>query len=113
MPTRSGGAIKRREIAMGPGSWGWVAAAYASTRLLARPGMLEQVKCPVLLLSTDRDRLVSARAIEKAALRLPRGEMLRFGAEARHEILREVDAVRDRALAGIDDFLDRVAPVRD
>jgi lysophospholipase len=103
----------RSEIAMGPGSWGWVAAAYESTRLLARPGMLEQVKCPVLLLSTDHDRLVSARAIERAALRLPRGELLRFGAEARHEILREVDAVRDRALAGIDDFLDRVAPVRD
>ena len=104
---------QRPEIAMGPGSWGWVAAAYASTRLLARPGMLEQVHCPVLLLTTVRDRLVSVRAIVQAALRLPRGELLRFGEEARHEILREVDAVRDRALAGIDDFLDRTAPVRD
>jgi lysophospholipase len=42
--------------------------------------------------------------------RMPRGEVLRFGTEAHHEILREVDAVRDRALAGIDAFLDRVVP---
>jgi lysophospholipase len=104
---------KRPEIAMGPGSWGWVAAAYASTRLLARRGMLERVKSPVLLLSTDYDRLVSPGAIEQAALRMPRGELFRFGAEARHELLREADPVRDRALAAIDDFLDRVAPVCD
>lgn len=104
---------ERPEIAMGPGSWGWVAAAYASTRLLARRGMLERVKSPVLLLSTDHDRLVSPGAIEQAARRLPRGELFRFGAESRHEILREADPVRDRALAAIDDFLDRVAPVSD
>lgn len=103
----------RPEIAMGPGSWGWVAAAYASTRLLARRGMLEQVKCPVLLLSVDNDRLVNPAAIGRAALRMPRGELVRFGGEARHELLREGDPVRDRALASIDDFLGRVAPVRD
>jgi lysophospholipase len=67
----------------------------------------------VLLLNASQDRLVSVSAIDRAALRLPRGELLRFGAESRHEILRELDAVRDRALAGIDDFLGRVAPVRD
>jgi lysophospholipase len=32
-----------------------------------------------------------------------------FGDEAGHEILREVDAVRDRALAAIDGFLDKVS----
>lgn len=103
----------RPEIAMGPGSWGWVAAAYASVRLLHRRGLLEQVKTPVLLLSADHDRLVSPAAIARAALRLPRGELLRFGAEARHELLRETDAIRERALAGIAEFLDRVAPRRD
>jgi lysophospholipase len=38
--------------------------------------------------------------------------MIAFGEEAHHEILREVDAVRDRALAAVDEFLDRVAPHR-
>lgn len=104
---------QRPEIAMGPGSWGWAAAAYASTRLLARRGMLEQIKSPVLLLSVDHDRLVSPAAIERAALRIPRGELVRFGGEARHELLREADPVRDRALAAINDFLGRVAPERD
>lgn len=104
---------RRPEIAMGPGSWGWAVAAYASTRLLARRGMLERVACPVLLLSADNDKLVSPAAIERAALRIARGELVRFGGEARHELLREADPVRDRALAAIEDFLGRVAPVCD
>lgn len=100
----------RPELVMGPGSWGWTERAYASMRGLMRRGVLERVDTPVLLIGTERDRLVSFRAIERAAGRLPRGELLRFGAEACHEILRESDAVRDRALAGIDAFLSRAAP---
>jgi lysophospholipase len=100
----------RPELVMGPGSWGWIAAALASIRLLGRPGMLERVDTPVLLLGVAGDRLVDSAAIARAARRLPRGEFFRFGAEARHEILRETDAVRDRAIAAIDGFLDRAAP---
>lgn len=103
----------RPEIAMGPGSWGWVAAAYASIRKLHSKGFLEAVKTPVLLLCADGDRLVSPAAIALSALRLPRGQLMRFGDGARHELLREVDAVRDRALAGIDEFLDRMVPRKD
>lgn len=101
----------RPELVMGPGSWGWIAAALASMRLLDRPGALEGVETPVLILATDVDRLVEFGAIERAARRLPRGELLRFGPEARHEILREADAVRDTALGAIDAFLNRAAPV--
>jgi len=102
----------RPELVMGPGSWGWMERAFASMRVLTRPGVLERVETPVLLIGVERDRLVSYRAIAKAARRLPRGELLRFGAEARHEILREADPVRDRVLAGIDEFLARCAPAR-
>jgi lysophospholipase len=38
--------------------------------------------------------------------------LLSFGDEAAHEVLREVDAVRDVAMAAIEEFLDRVAPER-
>lgn len=100
----------RPELVMGPGSWGWIERAYASMRMLDRPGVLEAVAVPVLMLATSEDRLVSFAAQERAAQRLPRGETLFFGAEARHEILREVDPVRNRALHAIDAFLDRVAP---
>lgn len=102
---------ERPELVMGPGSWGWIAAAIGSIRLLDRPGALEAVQTPVLMLATTADRLVEFTAIERAARRLPHGELLRFGAEARHEILREADPVRDQALAAIDAFLDRAAPM--
>jgi lysophospholipase len=103
---------QRPELVMGPGSWGWTRAAIASIQLLDRPGALESVQTPVLILAADSDRLVEFGAIERAARRLPHAELVRFGAEARHEILREADAVRDPALAAIDAFLDRAAPAR-
>lgn len=98
----------RPELVMGPGSWGWVAAAARSMRGLAQPGVLEAVRLPVFLLSTTGDQLVSWRASRRAAARLPNAEFLELGPEAAHEILREADPVRSRALAAIDAFLGKV-----
>lgn len=103
---------QRPELDMGPPSWGWMERALASIRLLEQPGRLEAVTVPVLLIGARADELVSYRAIARAAACLPQAELLSFGSEAAHEILREVDAVRDAAMAGIDEFLDRVAPQR-
>ena len=102
--------VNRPEVLMGPASWRWVERAYASTRLLEAPGVMERVETPVLIVSTSNDRLVRHSAALRAAQRLPHGELLAFGEEAHHEILREVDPVRSRALAGIANFLDRTAP---
>jgi lysophospholipase len=104
---------RRPELAMGPGSWGWVERAYASMRGLTRSGVLEKITLPIMIVATSSDRLVDNTAIERAARRMPRAQLMVFGQEARHEILREEDVVRDRAIAAIDDFLDRTAPVRD
>ena len=101
----------RPELVMGPGSWGWVERSYTSMRVLEKRGLLETIRQPVLIVASDHDQLVSFAAIARAAKRLRRGELLRFGPEARHEILREEDAVRSAALAAIDDFLDRSAPL--
>ena len=98
----------RPELAMGTGSWGWVAASLRSMAALARPGQLEAVELPVLLLAASNDRLVSVPAIRRAAARLANAELAVYGAEARHELLRETDPVRDRVLADIDRFFDRV-----
>ena len=100
----------RPELAMGPGSWRWVERAYASMRGLARAGVLERVTVPTIIVATTADRLVSFAAIERAARRLPRAELVSFREEAAHEILREADPVRDRALRRIDQFLDQVVP---
>jgi lysophospholipase len=99
---------RRPELAMGTGSWGWVAAALRSMAAIDRCGVLERTDVPVLLLAAEADRLVSYPAIRRAAERLPRSELAVFGPEARHELLREEDAVRNEALAIVDRFLDRV-----
>ncbi|QGN55328.1 alpha/beta fold hydrolase [Novosphingobium sp. Gsoil 351] len=100
----------RPELAMGPGSWRWVERAYASMRGLERPGVLERIAIPVILVASTGDKLVSFPAIERAARRIVRAELVRFGPEAAHEIFREADPVRTKALRRIDDFLDRVVP---
>jgi lysophospholipase len=100
----------RTELVMGPASWGWVAASLRSMAVLELLGALEDLDVPVLLMAVRHDELVSTPAIARAAARLPRGRLVMFGREAYHEVLREADPVRDRALAAIDQFLDRLFP---
>lgn len=100
----------RPQLVMGPASWRWVERTYASWRLLESPGALEAVKVPVLIVSTSADKLVSHPANLRAAARLPRGEIMALGDEARHEVLREDDCVRGRIMTRIGEFLDRAAP---
>ncbi|MFL6862340.1 MAG: alpha/beta fold hydrolase [Allosphingosinicella sp.] len=93
---------------LGAPSWGWLKAAYESTAQLT-PERLAAVETPVLLVGTDRDRLVDPAAIRRAARQLPHAELLMFPA-AGHELLREADPVRLAALARIDAFLHARAP---
>lgn len=100
---------ERPELVMGPGSWRWVERAYASTRVLEMPGAMEQIQTPVLILSTRYDRLVSHQAAVRAADRLPNAELVEFGEDTYHELLRETDAVRGRAMDAIFAFLGRIS----
>lgn len=93
---------------LGPPSWGWLNAAFRSTARHDETA-LKSVDIPVLLLGTDRDRLVDPRAIRRAAALLPKAELLMFK-DAAHELLRETDDVRLEALGRIDAFLDAHAP---
>lgn len=92
---------------LGPPSWGWLAAAYASMRK-PEAAALRRIATPLLLIGTDRDRLVAPEAIRRAAALLPQAE-LRMFPEAAHELLRESDEVRLDSLAAIDAFFDRHA----
>jgi lysophospholipase len=104
---------ERPELAMGAPSWGWIEAALRSSRLLGEPGVLEAIAVPVLIVATTADRLVDFAAIRDAARRLPDCRLDVFGAEARHELLREEDAVRDRVLDLIDGFIESRTGVPD
>jgi lysophospholipase len=94
----------------GPPSWRWVIDAFRSTRELRTNPALLETSVPVQMLVAEADALVDARVAIEIAGRLPDVELLRFGAESAHEILREADPVRSRAIAAIDAFLDARAP---
>jgi len=99
-----------RDVALGSPSWRWVAQALQSTRALEQGGGLERITVPLLILAAQTDRLVSTPAICRIAARIPGARLHVYGAEAAHEILRELDPVRLDALRRIDAFLDEVAP---
>lgn len=100
----------RPELNLGPASWQWVKNASDSVGVLESPGLLESVDVPVLMLGTRADKLVQWAAIARAAQRISGCELVEFGPEAAHEILREADPVRDQVLDAIALFLDRTAP---
>jgi lysophospholipase len=97
---------KDASLTLGPPSWGWLAAAYASIAGLKRAGAVEQIRTPILILCAEADQLVGARAIHEFAVRLPNATLVVFGDDTAHEILREADGPRDRALAAIAEFLE-------
>jgi lysophospholipase len=100
----------RPGIKLGPPSWQWVERAMASIRYLDQPGQIESVQTPILLLAAVADQLVSTKRIIKDNERLPHSEIMVFGREAAHELLREADGVRDQCLSLMDSFLDTHAP---
>jgi lysophospholipase len=100
----------RPEVKLGPPSWHWVERAITSTRMLNEPGVMDAIKTPILLMATTADKLVDSKRIERDAKRLPNAELLLFGSEAAHELLREADPVRDRCMSAIGGFFDKHAP---
>ncbi|MDH7971663.1 alpha/beta hydrolase [Sphingomonas sp. AR_OL41] len=92
-------------LVLGPPSWRWVMQAFASTRLLRADPRLKAMRVPVLMLVADADQLVDPKAALTVAAKLPDVRVVRFGKEAAHEVLREADSVRNRAIGEIDLFL--------
>jgi lysophospholipase len=88
---------------LGLPSWAWIRAAFRSGAAFT-PAKLARVGLPILLLGAEHDRLVSAAEVRRIAAELPRAE-IEMMEDAAHEILREADPVRLRALARIDAFL--------
>ena len=96
----------------GPPSWKWLIEAFRSTREVRASPALAAMDVPVLALIAEADGLVDARAALATIAKLPDGRVVRFGQESAHEILREVDEVRTRAIGEIDRFLEARAPRR-
>jgi lysophospholipase len=94
-------------LAMGPASWGWVRAGYQSMRMLTAESVLAKINTPILMLVADADGLVNPPRAIRAAAYLPNAALVRYGPEAAHELLREVDAVRNDVLTRIHTLFDQ------
>jgi lysophospholipase len=91
------------ELALGGVTYGWLAAALRSIALTRRPGYLEGIRTPILICQAGTELIVSNRAQVETVRRLPNGKLLAFPG-ARHELLFERDAIRDRVLAAFRSF---------
>ncbi len=81
------------DLAIGGVTYGWLSAALKSIGILRKPGFAEQISTPTLLISAGEDRIVSTKAQKKICSLLPNCSYMEISG-ARHEILRETDAVR-------------------
>ncbi len=93
-------------LRVGGVSYGWIAAALAAEDAVKTTLPLERVRVPVLLLSALQDRVVRADAHRLVAARLANATRIDYP-DAKHELLMERDAIRDRVWADIDAFLDK------
>ena len=84
---------------------GWLAATWRSVAILRGRGYPERIGTPVLIVSAGADRVVSAAAQARLAARLPDCRLETIPG-ARHELLMETDAVRERVFALFDAFVD-------
>jgi lysophospholipase len=96
--------VQNPDLALGGVTFAWLTATLASIACIHRPGYLEGVRTPVLMLAAGADRVVSVAAQESACRRLPKCRLLEI-AEARHEILMEIDAIRSRFWGAFDAFI--------
>ncbi len=95
-------------LSLGGVSWGWLDAAFRSIAMLDRPGALEAVDLPLLMLVGRHERLVDADSAMQACTRIP-GADCRWIVSGRHELLRDGDGPRRKTMAMIAAFLDRIA----
>lgn len=94
--------------AIGDPTIGWARGAFALMRRLAEPRAALEIRIPTLVIAAGADRVVSTPAAERFAARLKTGNALVVPG-ARHELIAEVDAIREPVMAAIEAFLPQPA----
>ncbi|MFN7175412.1 MAG: alpha/beta hydrolase [Thermaurantiacus sp.] len=95
-------------LACGGVTWGWI-DAFARSEIALEALPLEALELPLLALLAAEERLVSNRAALRVLARIPSATVDIIEGAA-HEILRERDEIRARALSRIRAFLGRNLP---
>jgi lysophospholipase len=93
------------DLALGDPTYRWIAATFESTRILARSGYAERIKTPVLMVGGELDRVVSIKAQKAISDKLQNGKFVLIKG-ARHEILNEMDSIRNVFWDAFDRFVE-------
>jgi lysophospholipase len=94
-------------LALGSPTFCWARQALASIDALHAVGFAEAIRTPIRVCSAGADALVSVAAQSAIANRLPNAKQVVLTG-ARHELLMEVDAIRDDTLAQFDELIAEV-----
>lgn len=90
---------------------GWVAAASDATEAFRQGGALAHVRIPVLIATAGEEQLVDNAAHDAVTHELP--DVRHITVEgAKHEILMEVDPIRNQFWEAFDQLVERVVPAR-
>ena len=80
-------------LAVGGVTYGWLAATLDSINILIRPGYVDRIIEPVQMVIAGQDRIVSIKAPKMLCSAMVNGRYTVIPS-ARHEILKETDAIR-------------------
>jgi lysophospholipase len=95
----------RPALRLDDATFGWLDAALRLTARLEDEALLRSIRTPILLASPGLDVLVDPEGHRRAARLLPDCTLVDLPS-SKHEPFHEVDAIRDRWLAAIREFLD-------
>jgi lysophospholipase len=97
------------DLGLGGATFGWIRAALRSMQVTRSRSFATGIRCPILLALAEREEVVDNRAIERMAGLLPDVELVRLP-EARHEILIELEPVREAFWSAFDRWFSRLRP---
>lgn len=98
-------------LATGDVTWRWLAATFSSIDTVKRKGFADRIHTPTLMISGQKDRIVTLSAQQKLCRRLPNCRLMIIPG-ARHEILKETDDIRAVFWDAFDQFVADDAPVQ-
>lgn len=81
------------KLALGGPTYGWLSATLKSTDIIIQPGFAAKITTPILMVIAGKDNIVSIKAQKRICTMLPNCQLKEIS-DARHEILKETDAVR-------------------
>jgi lysophospholipase len=100
-----------RRLSLGGPTVGWARQAARSMTACLAPGTLERIDLPILLMTSGQDQIINSASHGPVVARLKRAEHVTF-ADAKHEIMMELDPIRAQFWEAFDAFVDKVIPPR-